>query len=203
MGRTGVFVGLAFLLGVLSLAGFRMALAAPEPPVHYHANFAIFAGGERIDLTDDRYMEDVAACAHDMRNPPAPSRVHLHNNDQDVVHVHDGGATWGHLLANLRMVLGDRVLVTRDGDVFLHGEGGTLKFVLNGRPELSVYNETIRPGDRLLISFGPESMQEVIATQFPVVASNAPEFDGMPDPAGCGGHEHRGLGARLRHAFAG
>jgi hypothetical protein len=203
MRRTGLFVVAAFVLGFVSLAGFRMAVAAPEPPVHYHANFAIFAHGERIDLSDDRFMEDVARCAEDMRNPPPASRVHLHNNDQDVVHVHDGGATWGHLLANLRMVLGDRVLVTRDADVFLHRQGGTLKFVLNGRPELSVYNETIRRGDRLLISFGPESMEEVIATQFPVVASNAPEFDGMPDPAGCGGHEHRGFGARLRHAFAG
>lgn len=203
MNRSALFVVLAFLLGVASLAGFRMAAAAPEPPIHYHANFAIFAHGARIDLSHDRYMQDVAACAADPRNPPPASRVHLHNNDPDVVHVHDAGATWGHLLANLRMVLGDHLLVTDDGAAFRDGEGGTLKLVLNGRPELSVYNETIRPGDRLLISFGSESLDEAIAAQFPAVASNAPEFDAMDDPAGCGGHEHRGLGARLRHAFTG
>lgn len=192
-----------FLLGILALAAFRLAVASPEPPVHYHADFAIFAEGERIDLSDDRYMQDVAVCAGDARIVPPPSRVHLHNNNQDVVHVHHGGATWGHLLANLRFVLGDRVLVTRDGDVFVEGEGRTLKFILNGRPELSVYNQLIRPGDRLLISYGAEGEQEVLTSQFPAVASNAQEYDQRIDPTGCGGPAELTLWTRLRHVFTG
>lgn len=203
MSRTVLFGVGGLLLGILALAAFRFAAAAPEPPIHYHANFAIFANGERIDLSDDRYMEDVAVCAEDARNVSPPARVHLHNNDQDVVHVHHGGATWGHLLANLRWVLGDRVMVSRDGDIYLTGQGGMLKFILNGRPELSVYNQTIRPGDRLLISYGPESEQEAIASQFPVVASNAPQFDQLMDPAGCGAPHEPTFWTRLRHAFVG
>jgi hypothetical protein len=192
------------LLGILGLLIFRLVFAPPEPPLHYHANFAIYVHGERLDLSGDRFMVDVAVCAGDVRNPPPQARVHLHNNDPDVVHVHHGGATWGHLLANLRIVLGDRILTTPEEDEILQtGEGGTLKFIINGRPDNSVYNLGIRGGDRLLISFGPESEQEVISTQFPLVASNAPQFDHLPDPAGCGGPEHRTFRERLRHAIAG
>jgi hypothetical protein len=203
MTRTSLFTLAGFVLGVLALAAFRLAFAHPEPPIHYHANFAVFAEGERIDLSDDRYMQDVALCAEDVRIVPPPARVHLHNNNQDVVHVHHGGATWGHLMANLRFVLGDRVMVTRDGDVYLEGGGRTLKFILNGRPQLSVYNETIRPGDRLLISFGPENEQEVLTAQFPVVASDAERYDGMRDPTGCGGPDEPSLWTRIRHVFTG
>jgi hypothetical protein len=204
MQRPILLILAGFVLGILALAGFRFVAAHGEEPVHYHANFAVFLDGERLDLTDDRFMEDVAACAGDPRNLPPTERVHLHNNDHDVVHVHHAGATWGHLFANLRMVLGDRLLVTRDGDVFTEGDDRSFKFILNGRSELSVFNQLIRPGDRLLISFGPESDREVLQTQFPQVLDNAPAFDLLDDPVGCGAaaHDH-GFLARLRHAFVG
>lgn len=201
--RTQLAAGAGIVTGIIALAAFRLAFAAPEPPIHYHANFAIFVEGERLDLSGDRHMQDVAACAGDVRDVPPPSRVHLHNNDPDVVHVHHAGATWGHLLANLRFVLGDRVLVTSDEDVLVAGGGRTLKFILNGRPEMSVYNRTIRPRDRLLISFGSDSEQEVMASEFPLVASTAARFDEVRDPSGCGGPEEPTLGERIRHAFIG
>src|SRR5918992_596198 len=99
---------------------------------------AVVAEGQRLDLSADHFMVDVAACASDPSNVAPTSRVHLHNNDPDVVHVHHPGATWGHLLANLRMVLGDRVLMTREGRLYAADDTRTLKFILNGRPEFSV-----------------------------------------------------------------
>jgi len=192
-----------FVVGVFALAAIRLVAGGHEEPVHYHANFAVFVDGERLDLSDDRFMQDVAACSGDPTNIPPVERVHLHNNDHDVVHVHHGGATWGHLMANLRMVLGDRLLVTRDGDLLLEDGERSMKFVLNGRAEISVYNHLIRPGDRLLISFGPESDRDVLDTQFPQVLANAPEYDAMDDPAGCGGAAHAGFWTRLRQAFVG
>lgn len=203
MTRTLLAGAAGVVVGVLALAAFRFVAAAPEPVTHHHANLAIFVEGQRLDLSADHFMEDVSACVSDPSNVAPTSRVHLHNNDPDVVHVHHAGATWGHLLANLRMVLGDRLLATRDGTVHRAGEGRTLKFILNGRPEFSVYNEVIDSGDRLLISFGPESEQAVVDGQFPQVASNAEEFNRMPDPAGCGGAVAPTFGERVRDAFLG
>ena len=190
------------LLGVIALAAFRFAFVPPEEPTHYHANFALFANGERIDLSGDEYMEDVGTCAAGETVLPR-ARVHLHNNDPDVAHVHHQGATWGHLLMNLGFGLGDEYLVTEDGQLYVEGEDRMMKFILNGRPQFSVRNELIQSGDRLLISYGPEREAEVLRTQFPQVAANAGEFNQRQDPAGCSGDHEVTLWDRVRHAFAG
>jgi len=121
-----------------------------------------------------------------------------------LVHVHHGGATWGHLLQNLDFGAGDGWLVTDDGTVHRDGEAGTLKFVLNGRGLTAAHNQPVRSGDRLLISFGPESLEEILEAQYPQVASNAEEYNARQDPATCsGGHEPLGVMDRLKAAFWG
>lgn len=197
-----VYMLMGALLGVAGLAAFRFAFVPMEEPIHYHANFALFAGGERIDLSADEYMEDVARCALPGTVLPT-DRVHLHNNDPDVAHVHHEGATWGHLLTNLGFGLGDEYLTTKSGVIHSEGGGRTMKFILNERPQFSVRNELIRSGDRLLISYGPESEDEVLRTQFSQVASNAEEFNQQMDPAGCSGAHEVTFWDRIRHAFAG
>ncbi|HWV58054.1 MAG TPA: hypothetical protein VNZ57_11445 [Longimicrobiales bacterium] len=182
MGR--VLIGV--LAGVLGLGAVRFIGVEPARPVHYHANFAVFVDGTRLDLTADRYMEDVAACSASEDILPA-QRVHLHNGDQDVVHVHHGGVTWGHLFQNLGFGLGEDYLYADDGRRWSADGERTLKFIANGFEVATLHDRMIRPGDRVLVSFGPESMAEVVASQFPQVASNAPDFDVMNDPAGCAG----------------
>jgi hypothetical protein len=131
------------------------------------------------------------------------ARAHLHNNNPDVAHVHHEGVTWGHLLSNLGFGIGEKYLVLDGGRMYTAGEGRTLKFILNGQPQLSVRNELIRSGDRLLISYGPESEEEALRTQFPTVVSTAEEYNERPDPAGCSSAHEATLLDRVRHAFAG
>lgn len=181
--RTLSAVLLGILVGILALVAFRFAFAAPEPPTHFHANWAVWVDGQRLDLTGDRFMEDVSACQIVGKVLPT-QRVHLHNHDMAVVHVHQPGVTWGHLLANLGMGIGQRYLALADGTLRVDSAGRTLKVVPNGRPESVIDNQLIRSGDRLLISYGPESAAEVLRTQFPRVAANAEEFNRKPDPAG-------------------
>lgn len=193
------------LFGVLLLGAARFAFVHPPEAVHYHANLALFVDGQRFDLSGDRYMEDVAACA---ANPDAvrpQDRAHLHNNDHDVVHVHHGGATWGHLFTNLGFGLGDRYLILDDGRKLFDGEEGrTIKFFVNGMQVLELANRQIRSEDRVVVSIGAETADEVLATQVPQVASNAGEFNTISDPAGCAGaHRELTFGERLHHAFWG
>jgi hypothetical protein len=193
---------LGLVVGVLALAAFRLVFIPMERPTHYHANFAIFVDGKRVDLSTDEYMEDVATCAVGETVLPI-SRAHLHSNNPDVAHVHHEGVTWGHLLMNLGFGLGEEYLALDEGPVLTEGEGRTLKFILNGRPQFAVHNELIRSGDRLLISYGPESEAEVLRTQFPRVASNAEEYNQRRDPAGCSGPAETTLWDRIRYAFVG
>lgn len=200
--KTPFAVLLGVLTGIVALAAFRVVFVDLEEPTHYHANFALFVAGERVDLSADEYMEDVATCAVGETVLPA-TRAHLHNNNPDVAHVHHEGVTWGHLLMNLGFGLGEEHLALDDGPVLTEGEGRTLKFILNGQPQYAVHNELIRSGDRLLISYGSESEQEVLRLQFPQVAANAEEFNHRPDPAGCSGAHEMTLWERIRHAFTG
>lgn len=202
MKKTRLAVLAGVLAGVLLLAAFRLVLIPPEEPVHYHANFALFVGGERIDLSADEYMEEVGACRVSDAVLPT-ERAHLHNNKADVAHVHHEGVTWRHLLANLGFGLGRDYLVTGQDRVLVPEQGNALKFILNGRPEFSVHNELIRSGDRLLISYGSESEEEALRNQFPTVASTAEEFNRRLDPAGCSGAHEPTLWDRGRHAFGG
>lgn len=78
-----------------------------------------------------------------------------------------------------------------------------MKFILNGRPQFSVGNQLVQSGDRLLISYGPESEAEVLRTQFPQVASDAETYNQRQDPAGCSGAAEITLWDRIRHAFVG
>lgn len=189
-------------VGALALASLRLAFVPVPQPPHFHANFAIFVDGARVDLSGDRYMEEVSACVTGAEVQPR-GRAHLHANDQDVAHVHHDGVTWGHLLANLHYGMGDDYLAVDGGDVLTEDAGKSLKFILDGRPQFSVANEPIRSGDRLLISYGAESEEEVIRTQYPAVASNAEEFNRRQDPATCAGSHEATFIDRLRHAFVG
>lgn len=200
-GRTTLIL-VGALLGVIGLGALRFALVPMEEPTHYHANFALFVDGERVDLSADEYMEEVAMCV--VGGTVAPrARAHLHNNDQDVAHIHHDGVTWGHLFTNLGFGLGDEYLAMDGGPILTVTGGRTLKLVLNERPQISVHNEVIRSGDRLLISYGSETEAEVLRTQFPRVASDAEEFNELMDPAGCSGADEVTLWDRVRHAFVG
>ena len=194
---------LGALLGALAFFIVRLALARPETAPHHHANFAVVVDGRRVDLSGGQYSEEVASCRVPGKALAPQERVHLHNRDPDVVHVHHAGVTWGHLFANLGFGLGSSYLATDDGRILVDGSGKTLKFVLNGRPQTSVHNVLIASGDRLLVSYGVESGPEVVQRQFPAVAADAPEFNQRKDPAGCSGSVEPTLWDLIRHAATG
>lgn len=200
-----VDVGAGVVLGVLGLGVARFVFVPPPEAVHHHANFAVFIDGERLDLSGDRYMQDVASCSSDPNGVLPEDRVHLHNNDMDVVHVHHAGATWGHLMANLGFGLGDGYLFTADGRRYFAGEEGrNITFIINGFQVPSVQNREIRSEDRLVVVVGPETPETVMSEYFPRVASSAAEFNETSDPAGCAGaHGPLSLRQRLKLAFWG
>jgi hypothetical protein len=146
-------------------------------------------------------MESVTACAVDPSQMTGEARVHMHNHDPDVIHVHHGGATWAHLLQNLGWGIGSGWMVTGDGTMLRDDDRDRLTFILNGLVVPPLHDRVIRRGDRLLVSYGPEGPEELLEQRFPSVPNNAPEFDTMQDPAGCAGTVEETFGERLRRAL--
>ncbi len=205
--QTGMLLGAGLLIGWLGIGTLRFIFIEDGDlnATHYHANFALFINGERVDLSDMKYMEDVASCRADPASVLPVDRAHLHSQVHDVVHVHHPGVTWGHFFANIGFTLRDDFIITDAGERFFADNrgGSTMKFIVNGQAVSTVYNRGIRSEDRLLISFGSEAEEEVTEAQFPDVGTTAAAFNASHfDPGGCtGGPPPETTGRRMRRAF--
>jgi hypothetical protein len=190
----GALIGGAIV--ALSLVGLVRFLVTPHDEVHYHANVAVFINGQREEFRGAQYYQEVAAC--DQHDSPL-GRVHLHDKNSHVVHVHDSVVTWGELFMNLGWSLNNSMVY--DGHTpYINGQGGELHFILNDKPTRSIANEIIGDRDRLLISYGTED-DAALQKQFSQVESDAKHFDETADPAACQGPHHEDIWTRLRQAF--
>jgi len=183
--KTIIISLIAIIVGMLLVGSIRM-IRFQDDTVHYHANFGLSIDGKMYDFSNPVYMEEVSKCSISEHRGPK-DRVHLHNNKGFEVHVHDSGATWAHLLANLGFGISDKTLVTDRKDVLIDGANGKrLSFTLNGKPISSIYNLTIANHDVLLISYGSQSVSE-IGELYKQIPHNAEELNHTYDPAACSG----------------
>ncbi len=197
-----LWVGMA--LGAFGLGAARFVWVPPPEATHFHANWAIYVDGERLDLSDQRYMEEVSSCYTVDGEATPQSRIHMHEGNHDVVHVHDLGTTWGHLAGNLGIGLGEGYLILTDGTRIFDGEEGHFTYILNGRALTSAHNELVASEDRLLISYGSESLDELGTERFGEVATTAGDYNTREDPVTCSGSmEPLGVWDRLKAAFWG
>ncbi len=186
------------LVAALATTALRFALAKDES-VHYHANFALYINGQRDEFKSFTYYEEVAACdAHAVDNPRV--RTHMHDKENQLVHVHSAGVTWGHFFANLGYTLGDDLIATSDG-VFITGDDGNkLSFTLNGQSVSSNANKIIGNEDTLLINYGKDS-QDTLQQRFNDIPQDAKEANLIQDPAACSGGREFNTWNRLKQAL--
>ncbi len=206
-GRGVLKMVVGMVLGVVGVGAARFptlpALPSAEGP-HYHANFAVFLNGERLDLSAMHYMQDIAACKANPDLILAVERAHMHEGIHDIVHVHHEGATWGHFFANIGFALGDDFLITDRGERHFAEGDRTLKFIRDGFDMPSVFNNVIESEERLLISFGTESVEQILETQSTEIPSTANIFNQYhQDAGGCSASEPvpETTGEKIRRAF--
>ena len=199
--RPALTLAAGIVIGAVALGVARLLALPTEHGTHHHANFAVFVNGRRLDLTAARFMEDISKCKADPMQQDPVDRAHLHNGDHDVAHVHAPATSWANLFTNLQMALGNDWMVLPTGEALRPVGDKSLRFVLNGVPVDGIANRAIRSKDRLLVSYGAESPDELMSTQFTAVKNNAAEFNEKPDPSSCSGPHEPTLGERLRMAF--
>lgn len=189
------------LIGVLAISLVRFFFMPQAEVTHFHANFAMFILGQRVDLSDDKYMEDVQGCKPEYIKITPEERTHMHENNHDVVHVHDDGVTWGHFMSNIGFAFGPTYLITDDQKIYRNTGSTTVKYVINGVQVDNPFNRLIESEDRLLISYGNESLDSIMNNQFSVVAADAHIHNEHPDPGSCSGAIELGFWEKLRKAI--
>lgn len=194
----GVSLLIGAILGVLIVAIIRFATYDPQL-THYHANFEVFINGQRQLFKGPQYYQDVAACSAFQEMTPE-KRVHMHDNVNDVVHVHDEAVTWGAFFQNLGWAI-DPDFIKTDQKLYVADDTHTMIFMLNGQEQPDVTNTVIKDDDRLLINFGDQN-EPAIKKEFNGIAKTAHEHDETKDPQSCSGPEQVTFKDRLKHIFA-
>lgn len=159
---------------------------------HYHANVAIYIHWQRLDLSDDKYMEDISSCKKESDITPE-DRVHFHENNMDVVHIHHQWVTWGHLMANIWLNFWKDFFADDKGNLYRNDDMNQVMYVLNGKRVLNPFNSHIQSEDRLLINYGNQSKDYIIWHLSTKVWDNAKEFNGKYDPGSCWNDTHNGV----------
>ncbi len=177
----GIVAGIT-LVGLMAIR-FAWPPAGPSQP-HYHADFAVYINGVKLDFDGPAYYEEVAACSESERNVPK-SRVHLHAPSPGVTHVHDYAVTWAHFLANLGITFADNYLAT-SANAYIPGSGKQLRFVLNGQLVSYPSSKVIGNEDILLIDYGNDQIEEIWG-RYNQIKAGAPLANQVNDPAGCFG----------------
>lgn len=188
------------LLGILLILGVSFFTYNPKH-THYHANFAVYINSQRETFKDPKYYQEVASCsAYDSITPI--ERAHMHNNVNNVVHVHDDAVTWGQFFENLGWYVGDDFIKTDKQLYQAHGDA-KLHVIINGQDytDLSpITNTIIKDEDKLLLSFGDLS-KNTVDKEYAAIKNDAKHHDEVQDPASCSGHQSPGFLERLKHVL--
>jgi len=115
-----------------------------EESINFRAGFAIFTNGLNRSFTASMY--------HNLSD-----NAYITSDNPNIVLVKKPGITWGEFFDTLPFNLSKDCLTTGTGQTFCTGEGGTLKFYLNGRLTKDLLSRQINDGDRALITYGNEN----------------------------------------------
>lgn len=187
----GIFTGL-FLIFL-----YRFILFNP-PSTHIHANFAVSINGQLEPFEDFIYYEETSACNTGDHSSPK-QRVHMHEPNNDLVHVHDDGVTWNHFWESLGWTVSNNFIQTRT-DAYSIDDSNKITLILNDKVVQSLNSKLINDSDKLIVSYGDQDLS-TIKQQYDKISSSASEYNEISDPASCSGAVSTGLVERLKYSL--
>ena len=167
--------------------------------VHYHANFSLYVYGQQDKFEGPGYYEEETACTSSNSDNPK-TRVHLHDQNPGLIHVHDNAVMWTDLFANIGYGLSNKSITTNKGTFVDGQDDNKLTFVLNGKVVSSINGKLISSEDRLLINYGKDD-QTTLDQRYNNVPKDAHEANSENDPASCSGSEPITFTTKLKKAI--
>lgn len=115
---------------------------------HAHAAIQVRIFGDYFDFS---------APAYQIKS----SWIHFEGRDGSTVHKHATGVTLGYLFETLALGLDDKCFTFQDGREFCTNDDYSLKFFYNGNQVEDIRDIEIMEDDRVLISYGGETPEEI------------------------------------------
>ena len=152
-------MNIAAILFVLSLIGIMSnmefyAYAESEPEFgilgneHIHASILVKIHGDKFDFSSPAFQIK-------------SSWIHFEGQDGDTIHRHSTGVTLGYLFETLGITVNDECYILPNNEIFCTNNDSSLKFYINHNQVPDIRGYVIQDGDRILISYGNETPDEI------------------------------------------
>ncbi len=122
--------------------------AGERGSAHDHAAILVKIFGDEFDFS---------APAYQIKS----SWIHFEGRDGSTIHKHATGVTLGYLFETLSLRLSDQCFEFQDGRNFCTNDDYELVFFINGEKVRDIRDYEIEEDDRILISYGAETPEEL------------------------------------------
>ena len=154
----GVLAIIALIVGYAAYTFATGIDAAPGGPenagelgsAHSHTGILVKIFGDTFDFSSPSYQ---------LKN----RWIHFEGNDGTTIHSHATGVTLGYLFESLSIGLDQKCFVFPNEKEYCETDDFSLKFYINGEKVDSIIDYVPMEDDKVLISFGDETPEEIQA----------------------------------------
>ena len=115
---------------------------------HEHASLLVRIFGDKFDFGVPSYQIK-------------SSWIHFEESDGNTIHRHASGVALGYLFDTLLIGVNSQCYMFPDGRQFCTNDDYSLKYFINHQPVSSINDYVIKDGDRILITFGNETHEQI------------------------------------------
>ena len=152
----GILVLIAIIIGYSGYVFVTMDADVPGAPPgagklggeHEHASLL-------VRIFDDKF--DFSVPSYQIKS----SWIHFEESDGITIHRHASGVTLGYLFDSLNIGIDSECYSFPDGRQFCTNEDYSLKYYINHQPVKQITDYVFEDGDRILISFGSETPEQI------------------------------------------
>ncbi len=152
----GILTLIALIVGYSGYVFVTMDADVPGAPPgagklggeHEHASLLVRIFNDKFDFAVPSYQIK-------------SSWIHFEESDGTTIHRHASGVTLGYLFDSLNIGIDSECYSFPDGRQFCTNEDYSLKYYLNHKSVDSINDYVIQDGDRILITFGNETPEQI------------------------------------------
>ena len=146
-----VGVGIAVAIAAAVMAYSQARPYGPVGSAHVHAGFSVVLNGQEIDFSQSRYQ--VGSTGSQL--------IHMEGGDGTTLHRHATGVTIGEFLHTVRMDIADGCFVADNGTQYCEQGESMLRYFVNGEETDSIMDYVLEEDDRILITYGDLTEQQI------------------------------------------